>query len=159
MRKRLTASALIVLAVVAVLFAAFGLAGCGKPASGASSGEESATASPKTAYVVTAPVAAAATTTSVTMNKHADRGVSCKQCHDSDAPTSAPESNKACVGCHSIDSLIQATASYEDLANKSQNPHDSHLKGASCLTCHKNHADSVLYCDTCHKPAYGWNVP
>jgi|GEM_PF-87818 fumarate reductase flavoprotein subunit len=93
------------------------------------------------------------------MDKHASHGVTCEQCHDTAAPTSAPNSNKACLGCHDSGSLIKATLKYDNVANKSQNPHDSHIHGASCLVCHKNHSASVLYCDECHQPKFGWKVP
>lgn len=156
MHKRLTACALAILAIG--LVSVLSLSGCGKSAK-AGEAEGGSEARAKVASVVTAPVSVAGTAGEVTMNKHAERGVSCKQCHESDAPTAAPASNKACFGCHPIDTLIKATASYDDVANKSQNPHDSHAHGVSCFACHKNHADSVLYCDTCHLPAFGWQVP
>lgn len=93
------------------------------------------------------------------MNKHSARGVSCEQCHETAAPTMAPNSNKACLTCHDAAEVIKATAKYDNVAKKLQNPHDSHMHGASCLVCHKNHSKSVLYCDQCHNPKFNWNVP
>jgi hypothetical protein len=115
---------------------------------------------PEPEYLVSAPAGLVPTATEMpSTNKHDARGVSCEQCHGTTAPTSAPLSNKACIECHKQADLVKATAKYDDVKHKSQNPHESHLHGASCFVCHKNHSNSVLYCDECHQPKFGWNVP
>jgi len=156
MRKK-TAIVGIAVSFALLLALAVSAGGCGASPDDEASGSE-ATATAAVPFVVTSPVSAV-DGAMPTMNKHAERNVTCAQCHDESAPTTAPLSNKACYSCHDLETLIEATAAYDDLANKSQNPHDSHLYGASCFTCHKNHGESVLYCDECHLPAYGWDVP
>ena len=99
-------------------------------------------------------------TSTPTMDKHGSAGnATCEVCHGEASPTSAPLSDEACKTCHSVASLIEATASYEDIANRQMNPHDSHMHGASCLSCHKNHGESVLACNDCHTNEYDWIVP
>lgn len=84
-------------------------------------------------------------------NRLADRhlsehGSSCADCHSTDAPSSAPETEK-CLDCH---------GSYEDLAaltanpEEDINPHASHYGPLPCNNCHKSHEKSVLLCDQCH---------
>ena len=107
---------------------------------------------------VSTPVVATATT-KPTMNKHASMGVTCAQCHGMENPTSAPTSDASCLSCHDYTKLVASTASYEDLANRSVNPHDSHMHGASCMDCHSNHGESKLACNDCHVNEYSWLVP
>ena len=114
---------------------------------------------PSPGLLVTAPPVTPKPGVMPSDDKHAAHGVSCEQCHGIATPTSAPTSNKACLTCHEHDALVKATAKYDDVKHKSQNPHDSHLHGVSCFVCHKNHSASVLYCDECHKPKFGWKVP
>jgi len=110
--------------------------------------------------LVTNPPGTGKTATSMpSLDKHSAHGVTCEQCHETATPTMAPNSNKACLTCHEAGALIKATAKYDNVAQKSQNPHESHMHGASCLVCHRNHGQSVLYCDECHKPKFGWKVP
>lgn len=103
--------------------------------------------------------AAAETSETPTMDKHAQRGTTCATRHGEEAPTSAPLTDEACLNCHNMAQIIEATASYEDIPNRQVNPHDSHMHGASCMSCHKNHSESILACNDCHTNEYDWIVP
>jgi hypothetical protein len=145
---------------VSILACAFILTGCHN-ASGTNADSKPVVATQVAPpFLVTNPPGTGRPATNMpSMDKHSAHGVTCEQCHETAAPTTAPNSNKACLGCHEAGALIKATAKYDDVARKSQNPHESHIHGASCLVCHKNHGESVLYCDECHKPKFGWKVP
>jgi hypothetical protein len=110
-------------------------------------------------FVVTAPPVTLASGDMPSTDKHSAKGVGCEKCHGDAMPTSAPTSNKACLDCHKHETLVKATAKYDDVKHKSQNPHESHMHGTSCMSCHKNHGESVLACDQCHVPKFGWKVP
>lgn len=114
---------------------------------------------PTPEFVVAAPPVTPKAGDMPSTDKHSEKGVSCEKCHGDAMPTSAPTSNKACLGCHKQDVLVKATAKYDDVKHKSQNPHESHMHGTSCMSCHKNHGQSVLACDQCHLPKFGWKVP
>jgi fumarate reductase flavoprotein subunit len=84
---------------------------------------------------------------------HADMGLSCTDCHETDVPTLAPTIDQ-CLSCHS---------SYEELAaatkptdpdpedpESNANPHESHLGPVECADCHKTHTPSEFVCLECH---------
>ena len=147
------------LVLIAAVFCMLVVAGC-RNSSNAKPAAVAVKPRPAPAFIVTDPPGATKVATDMpSMDKHSAHGVTCEQCHETAAPTMAPTSNKACLGCHKQAELIKATQKYDDVKHKSQNPHDSHLHGASCLICHHNHSQSVLYCDECHKPKFGWKVP
>jgi Cytochrome c3 len=85
-------------------------------------------------------------------SKHANKGVACKQCHDTKKPE--PVAMNKCVTCHSTKSVAQRTA------NVKPNPHDSRHFGteADCNTCHHQHKPSVSLCADCH-PRFNFKVP
>lgn len=148
------------IALVAVTAAgALALFACGSQSASTTSGTTATTASTTTpTLTVSTPVVATSDTTP-SMNKHESMGVTCAECHGTAAPTSAPTSDEACLGCHDQTTLIASTAGYEDLANRSVNPHDNHMHGTSCFSCHSNHGESTLACNDCHTNEYGWIVP
>lgn len=87
--------------------------------------------------------------------KHQQRSIPCVQCHGVASP-STPAKSKACMKCHT----------YEAVAEKSKhlnpNPHDSHAGQLRCTLCHKEHAQSVVYCKECHigsDPKFNFKVP
>lgn len=87
--------------------------------------------------------------------KHQQRSVTCEQCHGVANPSTKAKA-KSCMKCHN----------YADVAQKSKhlnpNPHDSHAGELRCTLCHREHADSVVYCKECHKnndPNFNFKVP
>ncbi|NTV74857.1 MAG: FAD-binding protein, partial [Holophaga sp.] len=78
---------------------------------------------------------------------HADKGVTCADCHGKgkvrvDDNERAP--NLACVRCHG-DLKAMARDAADPL-----NPHGSHLGATSCTLCHRGHEASRSYCLSCH---------
>ena|SRR6266568_6450902 len=149
----------ILLPSLLVLVLAVMLTGCHDKTPAASTSSVVLGHPPTPEYIVTNPPIELKAASISSLDKHASKGVTCEQCHGEAVPTSAPTSNRACLGCHKRDALVKATVKYDDVQHKSQNPHDSHMHGASCLVCHKNHGESVLACDKCHLPKFGWKVP
>ena len=94
------------------------------------------------------PPAAQATVTS----KHANKGIACKQCHETKKPE--PVAMTKCLTCHSTKSVVQRTA------NVKPNPHDSRHFGteADCNICHHQHKPSQSFCADCH-PRFNFKVP
>ncbi|MBI4470074.1 MAG: cytochrome c3 family protein, partial [Acidobacteria bacterium] len=76
---------------------------------------------------------------------HAERGVTCALCHDSNFPTEAPLVNQ-CLKCHQ--SYAHVAAQTQDLY---PNPHDSHMGDLRCTLCHHAHEKSTTYCNECHE--------
>lgn len=111
-----------------------------------------------TQLTVTTPITAE-TDQIPTMSKHDARGVDCIQCHDTATPTSAPTSDKSCLSCHNRAQLAADTADMEDIPNRGVNPHENHMHGASCLSCHSEHGVSKVACNECHTNEYNWLVP
>lgn len=77
------------------------------------------------------------------LDKHARKGVKCIVCHESAQPSTPPNSEK-CSSCHG-DMGKKATA-----AEAAPNPHKSHVGELLCGKCHKEHKESVLFCNKCH---------
>jgi len=77
------------------------------------------------------------------LEKHAPRGVKCNVCHESTEPTTSPKEEK-CTTCHSI------YGKKEEQLQGIPNPHKSHIGELSCGKCHKEHRESVLFCNKCH---------
>ena len=87
--------------------------------------------------------------------KHQQRSVSCDKCHGVANP-STPAKAKACAKCHTYDAVAEKTK------NMNPNPHDSHAGQLRCTLCHREHAQSVVYCKTCHigsDPKFNFKVP
>ena len=75
------------------------------------------------------------------IEKHTPRGVKCAVCHESTEPTAPPKGEK-CVTCH---------INYVKEKPKDEpNPHKSHIGELSCGKCHKEHRESVMFCNKCH---------
>jgi hypothetical protein len=86
---------------------------------------------------------------------HAKAGVTCHDCHQSEAPAgAAPES--ACMDCHG--DLPAMAAQTRDLA---VNPHAvrkaPHPGPFACTECHRQHRPPVVKCLECH-PKFTFNV-
>lgn len=96
----------------------------------------------------------AASTPVVSMDKHASKGVACKDCH-ANVRKPAPVAMNKCVTCHEPKALAQKTAN-----TKPTNPHLSRHYGleADCNDCHKQHQPSVSLCADCH-PSFKFKVP
>jgi formate-dependent nitrite reductase cytochrome c552 subunit len=94
------------------------------------------------------------------MDKHAKLGVTCKDCHGTATAKTIPTSDK-CLACHggSYAALIKASTKTYDIKNYITNPHASHIGETRCTRCHKNHAESVLYCNDCHSPRFYFKTP
>jgi len=84
-----------------------------------------------------------------TDNLHARAGITCTQCHGKDIPKADDTvENGRCLACHGpLDKLAQKT---EPKDFKDRNPHKSHLGDIACTVCHKGHAESKVYCLSCH---------
>lgn len=79
-------------------------------------------------------------------DRHLQRGVTCPQCHGEAAPSKAPSMDH-CLNCHggSYEALARTTA------DKTPNPHYTHVGDKECDVCHKGHEASVLFCNRCHQ--------
>lgn len=94
----------------------------------------------------TAPKAKAART-----SKHADKGITCVDCHGKAAKKEAVPMRK-CLSCHGdTQELAAKTAKV-----KPTNPHENRHFGteADCNRCHHEHAVSENLCLPCHKFAF-----
>ena len=80
---------------------------------------------------------------SVTMSKHAARGVTCEACHKTATPSRAARAS-SCAGCHTYADVARKTA------KMNPNPHESHAGEIRCTLCHKEHKASENYCLQCH---------
>ena len=80
-------------------------------------------------------------------DRHVQRGVSCVDCHDTDAPEQGTfvEMDK-CLNCHGSYEDVEALT--QDLGKK--NPHNNHVGALDCTVCHYGHVPSMLYCQKCH---------
>lgn len=76
---------------------------------------------------------------------HQQADIKCVDCHATKNPDSGAE-EKACLSCHgSREDLTKLTEKLE------ANPHFGHEEGLTCNSCHREHEESILYCDDCHK--------
>lgn len=91
------------------------------------------------------------------INKH--KNITCESCHPKGSPYARPD-DATCIGCHgSYADLAKKTEKLENIKAGIENPHKSHMGEARCTLCHKNHAQSVLYCNECHSPKFDMKVP
>ncbi len=82
---------------------------------------------------------------------HKEAGISCEDCHGVKTP-SKEATEEQCLSCHeSRDAVAERTGGDDP------NPHFGHDESISCGDCHKEHEDSVLYCDDCHQ--WGYSTP
>lgn len=77
-------------------------------------------------------------------HRHAERDVTCADCHAEDPPQRRPPS-KRCSDCHGDYEAVSILT-----RNVFPNPHESHVGEIRCTRCHKEHAPSELYCNKCH---------
>lgn len=77
----------------------------------------------------------------------------CDSCHDDSAPTTFP-ADFACVACHDLEELVEATARAEE--DKWQNPHNNlhYGKEVPCMECHGEHETREPLCNECHTFKY-----
>ena len=80
------------------------------------------------------------------IDKHAQTGVACARCH-TEAPPAKAVSFQKCQSCHG-DNEAMGKISEKKV---DPDPHYSHLGAVGCTECHKNHNESVLLCNECHK--------
>lgn len=74
----------------------------------------------------------------------------CANCHETNEPVSRA-SYKKCVECHGdMKTAEKSTFHDEGGAVFTMNPHNSHAGNMRCTLCHSSHAESVVYCNTCH---------
>ena len=78
------------------------------------------------------------------------------------APIEKDSSKKTCLGCHSRDSIVAATANYKGI--EGLNPHASHTESYDCTKCHSLTGTNVLVCNTAchggyHGDGEGWPLP
>jgi len=76
---------------------------------------------------------------------HATMKLACASCHGKKQEMESP-SEKACLKCHQSRKAIKRKT-----AKLTPNPHFGHDETVACSTCHKEHEESVLLCDQCHK--------
>lgn len=74
----------------------------------------------------------------------------------------ANPTKKTCLGCHSRDSIVAATANFEGI--EGLNPHASHTESYDCMKCHSMEGTNVLVCNTAchggyHGDGEGWPLP
>ena len=82
-----------------------------------------------------------------TSHMHMLSEISCQNCHEGKESFSRV-GMKACIACHSIDTLAKTPAKDE---KKIPNPHNSHYgTDAECSECHRQHAKSKFLCAECH---------
>lgn len=78
--------------------------------------------------------------------RHVQKGLKCVQCHVEKMPSGAPQMD-TCLKCHG--------GSYEELgkasAEKTPNPHYTHLGDKECAVCHKGHMAPEFFCNDCHR--------
>jgi hypothetical protein len=89
------------------------------------------------------------------LTKHAERGVTCVQCHGKATKKEAVPMAQ-CLGCHGeTKDLAARTAKV-----KPTNPHENRHFGteADCNRCHHEHAKSENLCLDCHL-RFGFKVP
>lgn len=81
--------------------------------------------------------------------KHAENGLKCEDCHETDKPTKKA-SQKACISCHG--EIPGSVKKYHDGGKPMEfNVHDSHQGAIRCTFCHSSHRVAKLYCGECHK--------
>ncbi|MDR1529589.1 MAG: cytochrome c3 family protein [Burkholderiales bacterium] len=80
-----------------------------------------------------------------TTSKHANKGIACVLCHKENPPAKTVPFEQ-CENCHGDnDTMAKRTE------KTSPNPHYNHLGNVTCTECHRDHTESVLICDDCHK--------
>ena len=82
---------------------------------------------------------------------HKAMNLPCEACHGDVKPREVPE-EAACMTCHQSRDAVKAKT-----ANLKPNPHYGHDDTVECTACHKEHQESVLICDECHK--WGYKTP
>jgi hypothetical protein len=87
-------------------------------------------------------------------SKHADRGISCVQCHGKAAKKSVVPMQQ-CLSCHGDTKELAARTAKV----KPTNPHENRHFGteADCNRCHHEHAVSENLCLPCHR--FPFQVP
>lgn len=81
--------------------------------------------------------------------KHAENGLICEDCHETDKPVKKA-SQKVCIACHG--EIPGAVNKYHDGGKPMEfNVHDSHQGSIRCTICHSSHGTPKLYCAECHK--------
>ncbi|SHH96194.1 cytochrome c3 family protein [Ferrimonas marina] len=75
-------------------------------------------------------------------------GLTCQDCHDQGIKKYP--SDQACLSCHNVDDLAEATA--REGKDKWQNPHNNlHFgKETPCTECHGEHQPKEHLCAQCH---------
>ena len=82
---------------------------------------------------------------------HKAMNLPCEACHGNIKPREVPEES-ACMTCHQSREAVKAKT-----AKVKPNPHFGHDETVECMACHKEHQESVLICDECHK--WGYKTP
>ena len=87
-------------------------------------------------------------------SKHADRGISCAQCHGKVTKKEAVPMQQ-CLSCHGDTKELAARTAKV----KPTNPHENRHFGteADCNRCHHEHAASENLCLPCHR--FNFKVP
>lgn len=106
---------------------------------------------------------------------HAQAGITCLECHESNIGQQVQELTKYITGNYqnplkerklgTKEWCLRCHGSYEELAkltgDRTRNPHDSHYGKMECRICHRMHRESVDYCAQCHEPVAigaGWRI-
>ncbi|MCF0252982.1 MAG: cytochrome c3 family protein [Duodenibacillus sp.] len=76
---------------------------------------------------------------------HKQMNLQCSMCHGNAKVREVPD-EKACMTCH-----VSRKAVQDRTAKRKPNPHYGHDETVSCFECHKEHMESALLCDNCHK--------
>ena len=75
--------------------------------------------------------------------KHGQYGLKCNVCHESDEPSTSPKTEK-CINCHG------EQVKKVEQPKGTPDPHKSHLGELLCGKCHREHRESVFFCNKCH---------
>lgn len=98
--------------------------------------------------VVALSVSSASQAEMTLKGKHKEMNFACETCHGQTKPREIPD-EQVCLNCHGSRDAIKAKTS-----KLNPNPHYGHDDSIECGACHKQHEDSVLACNQCHKFEY-----
>jgi len=89
-----------------------------------------------------------------TADRHKDRGVTCKVCHDGEDAPKAAASTKSCLTCKNHGSWNTISERTKDAKGYKFNPHHNHITETNdleCTMCHQAHKADTVICLNCHQ--------
>ena len=86
-----------------------------------------------------------------TADRHKDRGVTCRVCHDGEEAPKTAAAPQSCLTCKNHGSLnVVAERTEKEYI---YNPHRNHITETSdleCTQCHQAHKNDTVACHDCH---------